>query len=81
MQYTVKRRVKIGSDGMLHFEMPAGSANTELEIVLTWDKARAADVDENGWPIGFFDRTYGALADDPLEEVTQLPPEQREDVE
>ena len=24
-------------------------------------------IDELGWPIGFFDRTYGALADDPIE--------------
>ena len=39
------------------------------------------DVDENGWPIGFFDRTYGALADDPLEEIEQLPVEQREEIE
>lgn len=26
-------------------------------------------VDERGWPLGFFDRTFGALSDDPLDEV------------
>lgn len=38
-------------------------------------------VDANGWPIGFFDRTYGALADDPIERPPQLPLEKRDPVE
>src|SRR5580700_6452383 len=27
--------------------------------------------DENGWPIGFIESTYGSLADDPLERLPQ----------
>jgi hypothetical protein len=26
-------------------------------------------VDASGWPIGFFEKTYGSLADDPLDEI------------
>lgn len=81
MMNTVKRRIKIDSDGLLHLEMPAGSANTEVEIVLVWQQASVGNVDDNGWPIGFFDRTYGALADDPIERPEQLPLEEREEIE
>jgi hypothetical protein len=81
MMNTVKRRVKIGEDGLLRLEMPAGSANTEIEVVLSWQPVSVSDVDDNGWPIGFFDRTYGALADDPMDEIEQLPPEERDEIE
>ncbi len=81
MMNTVKRRVKIDSDGLLHLEMPAGSANTEVEIVLVWQQTSVGNVDDNGWPLGFFDRTYGALADDPIERPEQLPLEEREEIE
>lgn len=66
MLHSVKRRVKIDRDGLLRLEMPAGSANTEIEIVLVWQHASVGDVDGNGWPLGFFDRTYGSMADDPI---------------
>jgi hypothetical protein len=40
----------------------------------------AEAVDALGWPIGFFEATYGSLADDPLEEIdnSHLPPPSRE---
>jgi len=81
MLHTVKRRVKIDSDGLLRLEMPAGSANTEIEVVLVWQHASVGDVDDNGWPIGFFDRTYGSMADNPMDEIEQLPLEEREEIE
>ena len=56
MLKTEKRRVKIGSDGLLHLEMPAGIANTEIEIEFAWEPVQTKKVDENGWPLGFFDQ-------------------------
>jgi hypothetical protein len=41
-------------------------------------KQVSQDIDAPGWPVGFFDRTYGALADDPIECPPQLPFEVRE---
>jgi hypothetical protein len=36
--------------------------------------------DSNGWPVGFFERTYGSLADDPIERLPQGCPEIREPI-
>ena len=81
MMNTVKRCVKIDPDGLLHLEMPASSANTEVEIVLVWQQMPAGDIDDNGWPIGFFERTYGSMADDPMDEIEQLPLEERDEID
>ncbi len=37
-------------------------------------KAKSA----NSWPDGFFEQTYGCLAEDPLVRAPQLPQERRE---
>lgn len=40
-------------------------------------------VDALGWPIGFFEETYGSMADDPMDEIdnSKLPPPIRDEVE
>jgi hypothetical protein len=70
---TMKVKTRIGNDGILKLEVPTGLADREVEVVLVVQAAEPQAVDENGWPIGFFERTYGALADDPLELPPQLP--------
>lgn len=42
------------------------------------EEKQLQETDELGWPIGFFDRTYGAFADNPLERPEQLPLETRD---
>jgi hypothetical protein len=39
-------------------------------------------VDALGWPIGFFEETYGSMADDPMDEIdnSKLPPPVRDDI-
>jgi len=41
----------------------------EVEIVVVMQpiQAKAEPLDEMGYPIGYFDETYGILADDPTE--------------
>jgi len=52
----------------------------------SWDRlcldaqADAEATDEHGWPAGFFEETYGSLADDPLERLPQGEPEVRETI-
>jgi hypothetical protein len=50
-------------------------------VVLVMQETETQAVDTNGWPIGFFDRTYGALADDPIGRPPQLPLEERYPIE
>jgi len=42
--------------------------------------SRSSDEDANGWPVGFFERTYGSLADEPIERPPQGAPEIREPI-
>ena len=78
---TMKLKMRIGDDGVLKLEIPTGLSAREVEVVLVMQAAEPPAVDENGWPIGFFDRTYGALADDPIERPPQLPLEERDPIE
>ncbi len=78
---TLKLRTHIGSDGLLKLEMPTGLANREIELLVVMQTIEDKPVDALGWPIGFFDRTYGALADDPIERPIDFPPDIRDEIE
>jgi hypothetical protein len=78
---TIKVKARIGKDGILKLEVPTGLSAREVEVVLVMQEAEPQVVDANGWPTGFFDRTYGALADDPIERPPQLPLEERDPIE
>ncbi|MBL8161157.1 MAG: hypothetical protein JNJ61_04170 [Anaerolineae bacterium] len=78
---TMKLRARVGEDGLLKLELPtSGLANRDLEVVIVMQPLEEA-VDEYGWPLGFFDRTYGALADDPIERPPELAPDVRDEIE
>ena len=56
--------------------VPPELRNRDVEVIILpiGDKAKngdAVEVDANGYPIGFFERTAGALADDPIERAPQ----------
>jgi hypothetical protein len=78
---TFKLQTHIGADGVLKVELPTGFSQREVEVVVVLNPVEGELVDELGWPLGFFDRTYGALADDPIERPPQLPLEERDPIE
>lgn len=41
----------------------------------------ASVVDDMGYPVGYFDETYGSLADDPIERNQPLEPDVRDVIE
>lgn len=49
-------------------------------LMLDYDQCQAlvAQAEQSGWPPGFFEETYGALADDPLVQSDQGDFETRE---
>jgi hypothetical protein len=72
---SIKLEAIVDEDGLLKLEVPAkGLENRRLEVLVVLQTLPLEAVDENGWPIGFFERTYGALADDPIERPAELPP-------
>jgi hypothetical protein len=78
---TVKLNAQVGEDGILKLELPAGVANRELEVVVVIQPLGDEAVDALGWPVGFFERTYGALAATPIERPSEFPLDIREEIE
>jgi hypothetical protein len=74
----------VDSEGRLQMDLPTlpELRDSEVDIIIV-KRTPSTDepVDANGWPIGFFDRTFGALADDPIERPEQLPLEVRDEIE
>ncbi len=72
---SITLQTHVGSDGILKLEVPVGLTDVDLEVVVTLQALDASpDGDASGdspWPPGFFERTFGILADEPLEREPQ----------
>ena len=63
----------IEKDGTLDLKVQTGLAEADVDVVITIKPKRSGK-----WPEGFIERTYGSLANDPIERPPQLPLEVRE---
>jgi hypothetical protein len=63
---SIKVRQRMRADGILHLEIPTDIHEGEVEVAVTYQKIASQEVDEQGWPINFFERIYGICADDPI---------------
>lgn len=66
----------VGSDGILKLELPVGVSDVDCDVTVTIQPRLSRDE----W-MAFIDRTYGSLADDPLERGPQGEYEGREEIE
>lgn len=67
---TVTLKARTGSDGIVRLEVATELVDKDVEIVLVMQPVvdeSAEATDAMGYPIGYFDRTYGSFADEPLE--------------
>jgi hypothetical protein len=67
------------ANGKVEFTVPAELADRDIQITVA--PLEHPETDANGWPIGFFERTYGALADDPIDRGDTFLAENRESME
>ena len=79
---TIKLTTQIDAAGRLHLDLPTQLANQQVEVLIVWhciekDEPR----DALGWPIGYFEETYGICADDLIERGDQGTFEIREPLE
>jgi len=74
---TIKLRTHIGSDGLLKLEMPVAAFDVDADVVIVYSVRPKQKED---WE-SFVNRTYGILADDPMERPAELPPDIRDDFE
>ncbi len=67
---SINLRSRVGSDGILHLEVPVGLTDAELEITITVQSVKpTANIEipqGRGWPPGFFENTFGCFKDEPL---------------
>lgn len=62
---TIRVLEKTGKDGMLSLRIPLGKPETEYEVlVVVQPRIAATSPEERGWPPGYFESTFGAIADD-----------------
>lgn len=72
---TIQVREKAGKDGTLRLHIPLGKPEAEYEIVLVVQAkeapSQATTPEERGWPPGYFENTFGSIADDTFERPPQ----------
>ncbi|WP_366829065.1 hypothetical protein [Nostoc sp. NMS2] len=85
MMNSIKIRLHVGKDGILHLEIPVGITDKELEIMVIYQPletpTQQKTPEELGWPPDFFEQTAGCLADDPIQRYPQGEYEEREPLE
>jgi hypothetical protein len=79
---SIKLKKRVGADGILHFDIPVGIIDKEVEIMVIYQpietSTQAKTPEELGWSPGFFEQTAGCLADDPIQRYPQGEYEERE---
>lgn len=75
---TIKLRTHIGSNGLLKLEMPVDAADVDADVVVVYTVRPKAIAED--WET-FVNKTYGILADDPIERPAELPPDARDEME
>jgi len=79
VSFSVKARVK--PDGSLQVAIPTGLPESDVDVLVVV-RPVSATRDEGptigSWPRGFFEKTFGCLAEDPLVREPQLQHEARE---
>ncbi len=79
VSFSVKTRVT--PDGMLQVVIPTGLPEADVDVLVVVRPVTACTAGGSApgsWPEGFFDKTFGCLAEDPLVREPQLQPEARE---
>jgi hypothetical protein len=80
---TMKFKTRVGSDGTVKLEFPAGVRNADVEVVVVVQRTvglEDAETKRAEW-LAFLDATYGSLADDPIERPSQGEYEVRDEIE
>jgi hypothetical protein len=79
VSFSVKARVK--PDGSLQVAIPTGLPESDVDVLVVVRPVCAAREEGpaiGSWPEGFFEKTFGCLAKDPLGREPQLQQEARE---
>jgi hypothetical protein len=73
---TVILRKRTEKNGTVVIPVPETLHNQDLDLVVVMQPVKPRQ-----WRPGFFEETYGSLADDPIERPEQLPEDERDPIE
>ena len=69
---TIRVLEKTGKDGMLSLRIPLGRPDAEYDVLVVLQPRTAATTpEERGWPHGYFEKTFGSIADETFERPPQ----------
>ena len=72
---TIPIKTRLEPDGILTLRLPTGLPESDVEVVVI---VQPVPDSVQNWPDGFFEQTYGAFAEQPLERGQQGEFEARE---
>lgn len=80
---TIETTVIVRPDGSMLLDEPLSVPAGRHRVMLLVDEQTPTTNthDDLGWPVGFFEETYGSLADDPLTRPEQGALQERETLE
>jgi hypothetical protein len=58
---SLETRAHTTRDGTLHLDLDVGIADVDVTIIVRVVPAVPANVDANGWPVGFFEQVAGSM--------------------
>ncbi len=77
----IKVRLHVGSDGVLHLDIPTSIKDEDVEVTVTLKSVGESPQktpEELGWSPRFFEKTFGKWEGEPLERGDQGDYEQRD---
>lgn len=78
---TLTLTARTDKDGIVRLEIPTDTVNQEIEIVVVMQPVTAEPLDAMGYPLNYFEETYGMFADDPIERHQPPLPDARDEFE
>ncbi len=72
---TITLKARADHNGVVKLEIPTNLADQEMEIVLVMQRLEGQAVDKMGYPIGYFDETYGSPPRRPPDQGRSLSPD------
>jgi hypothetical protein len=78
---TITLKAHTDRDGIIKLEIPTNIMDHEVEIVLVVQPVTTEPVDDMGYPIGYFEDTYGSFVDEPLERNQPIQHDTRDKLE
>lgn len=78
---TLTLKARADKNGVIRLEIPTETADQDIEIVLVMQPVEPEPLDAMGYPLGYFEETYGMFADDPIERNQPPYPDVRDELE